>query len=1039
MRRALLIAFASLFVLSSWAMAQRTISGTVTDAGDGSSLPGVNVVIKGTASGTVTDIDGKYSLQAKDDATLVFSYVGYVAQEIAVGAQATIDVSLAADVKALEEVVVTGFGVERQQKALGYAVQEVNGEGLSKARETNVVNSLSGKVAGVQVTSSSGAVGSSARIVLRGPASLTQDNQPLFVVDGIPINNTNYGSAGSSGGSDFPNGAADINPDDIASISVLKGPNAAALYGSRAANGVILITTKSGKGTKGIGVSINSTTTFENPLRTPNFQNSYGQGQSDTNFEWVDGNLGSGAVDESWGAPLDIGLNFTQWTDANNPSPWVSKPDNVRDMYDTGVTSSNNVALTGGNDKGSFRLSFTNVDQKGMVPFTGLKRKTFSVNSGYNLTEKLHVGVSVQYVKSEVDAPTGGYDSGNPIQQTIWSGRNVDFNGLRDWRNLPLAAPTTPAAGTPLNWNTKYQNNPFWSLETNEATENKDRIIGNINISYQLTDWLSLTGKVGTDHWSSIQKFNWAVGSNQEINGRYDQNTRTWTEVNSNLLLAANKKLNDDWTVSGTVGVWKMSQEYDRLYVTVPQLQLPGLYTTANLKSGSTLGTIPYHSDQKVNSGLFQGQVAFKNYLFLDVSGRKDWSSTLPAANNAFFYPSVSVSAVISDILAIDNDVLSFLKTRISWAKVGNSPQPYSTSQVFKFRSSPWGDTPLLYEFEELQNPDLTPEFNTSLEFGLDARLFNGRLGFDFTYYNAKGSDLIILAGVSSASGYTDKWLNAGETVNKGVELQLTGTPFKSGAFTWDVALNFAKNNNEVVELAPNVSNLILGGQWNVNLEARPGLPYGVLFGPAYERSDAGEIVYKNGLPQIAADYKILGDVQPDWTGGITNTITYKGLTLSALVDAKWGGSVYSMTHAWGTYAGVMAETIPGRWTGVVGKGVKDNGDGTFVANDVVVPAKNFYQSAFSNSVAEGSMFDATYVKLRQIQIGYKLPNSLLSGLPIRDVNFSIVGRNLAILYSKTPHVDPETGFSNSNGNQGLEFGQIPSTRSIGFNVSFKL
>lgn len=1040
MKRALLLAFASLFMLSSWAMAQRTVSGTVTDAGDGSTLPGVNVVIKGSASGTVTDIDGKYSLSVpSDDAILVFSYVGYKAQEITVGSQSTIDLSLANDAKALEEIVVTGFGVEREQKALGYSVQEVNGEGLTKARETNMVNSLSGKVAGVQVTSSSGAVGSSARIVLRGPASLTQDNQPLFVVDGIPINNTNYGSATSSGGSDFPNGAADVNPDDIESISVLKGPNAAALYGSRAANGVILITTKSGKGSKGIGVSVNSTVTFEKPLRTPNFQNSYGQGPSDTNFEWINGADGNGGVDESWGPPLDIGLEFTQWEDPNNPAPWVSRPDNVRDMYETGVTTSNNISLTGANDKGNFRLSFTNVDQSGIVPFTGLKRKTFSTNAGYNLSEKLRVGLAAQYIKSEVDAPTGGYSNGNPIQQTIWSGRNIDFNGLRDWRNLPLADASTPAAGTPVNWNTQYQNNPFWALETNQAIENKDRVIGNVNLTYQLTDWLSLSGKVGTDYWSSLQSFNWAVGTNDEINGRFDQERRTFYEVNSNLLLSANKKLNDDITVSGTVGVWSMNQVYERLYVSVPQLQLPGLYNTSNLKSGSTLATLPYRSEQKINSVLFQGQFAYKNYLFLDVSGRNDWSSTLPVNDNSFFYPSVSVSAVVSEILGIDNDVLSFLKTRVSWAKVGNAPGPYRTSQVFSFRTAPWGDTPLLYENNTLQNSALQPEFNTSLEFGIDARLFNGRLGFDFTYYNAQGDNLIVLAGITGASGYNNKWLNAGETVNKGIELQVTGQPIKKGDFIWDVAFNFAKNNNEVVSLADNVDNLILGGQWNVNLEARPGLPYGVLFGPAYERSGAGDIVHSGGLPVIAADYKILGDVQPDWTGGITNTVSYKGLTLSALVDAKWGGSVYSMTHAWGMYAGVLAETLPGRWTGVVGKGVKDAGDGTYIPNDEVVPAKNYYQQAFSNSVAEGSIFDATYVKLRQLQLGYKLPNSLLSGLPIRDVNISIVGRNLAILYTKTPHIDPETGFSNSNGNQGLEFGQIPSTRSIGFNISFKL
>lgn len=1045
MKRLLLSCVTMVLMLASLQVSaqDRTVSGRVTSAEDGGVLPGVSVVLKGTAIGTQTDGDGRYSLSIPAaGGTLTFSFISLKTQDIVVTNQSSVDIVMETDAATLNEVVVTAFGVRQDKKALGYAVQEVKGDQFTSAREPNIISSLSGKVAGAQITSTSGAVGSSTRIVLRGANSLTGNNQPLFVVDGIPISNRATGNSGSGGGTDFGNGAADINPDDVETLTVL-GPNAAALYGSRASNGVILITTKSGKGTKGIGVSVNTSLQFDRPMRLPDFQNSYGQGASNTYFEYIDGSNGDEGVDESWGMPLDIGLEAIQWNSNGKPAPWVSQPDNIKDFFETGVLATQNVALSGANDKGNFRLSFTNLKQTGTLPNTDLTRRTIAMNSGLNLSSKLSADFSVNYVDGKSDnRPQTGYTGQNPIQQFIWSGRNVDFNALKDYKNLPLATTGLGAGYSPVNWNDRFQNNPFWASDNNINANQKNRVFGNVKVNYKITDWLSAFVRTGVDYFTEGQTRIRAKGIESTTNGNgfYQEYSETDYESNTDFLLSFHKEIAKDFALSASVGANRRDEKFSQLIGTAPELELPGVYNLSNVKSGVAVTTSNFKSQKRVNSVYGSVNLAYKNYLFLDFTGRNDWSSTLPSEENSYFYPGISASAALSDIFSIQSNTLSFLKLRASWVQVGSDTGPYNLVQTFAFRS-PWGTVLSPSESNSLLNPQLKPEITTSLEIGVDASFFQGRLNAALTVYNKKTNDQIIPVQISGASGYTSRNTNIGEMTNKGLEIQLGGSPVKlSNGFEWNVVVNWARNINEVTELAPGLDALNLGGQWNVSTQARVGEAYGALFGPGFVKDPDGNIVHgENGLPLIDETYRVLGNVTPKWTGGITNTFTYKGILLDVLIDGRYGGDIYSMTTTWGRYSGVLEETLLGRETGIVGDGVIANGDGTFRPNNVVVSAEQYNKAAYSNDVAESSIFDASFIKLRQVQLGYRIPNSLLGNFPIRDITVSIVGRNLGLIYANVPHIDPETAFSSGNGNQGLEFGQIPTNRSLGFNVNFKL
>jgi TonB-linked SusC/RagA family outer membrane protein len=1037
-----LIQLILLFVLTSATalFAQtRVITGTVTSSVEGEGpIPGVTVLVKGTTIGAITDVDGKYSLTVPANATtLIFSYIGMKSLEVEIAGRSVINGVLESDLIGLEEVVVTALGIAREKKALGYSVQDVTGDEIAKAKEVNVINSLHGRVSGAQITSSSGAVGASSRIVIRGVSSLSGNNQPLFVVDGIPIDNADFSTPGSSGtttdGTNRGNGAADINPDDIETMTVLKGANASALYGSRASAGVIVITTKKGRKGEKLTVDISNTTTFETPLRLPDFQDGYGQGNGGA-FYYVDGAGGgiNDGVDESWGPKLDAGLMIPQFSsvDANGvaqPAPWISHPDNVKNFFETGSTVSTNVSFTGGSEKSSVRLSFTNLDQKGMLPNTDFGKKTLSFNASTNPVNNLTFSASGSYVHSKSDNQPGyGYAANNVMQQFSWTGRQVDYTLLK--------AKQRNADGSIFNWNHNYHNNPYMTLYENLSPMRRDRFIGNAMVQYQFTSYLSAYIRTGGDIYSNFASERAFVEDMDYPTGRYYEQVDLFREINSDFLVTFQKGLGADFDFSLNLGGNRMDRVTQRNTGEAPELAVPGIYNVAN--SSVTPVTTNRYRSKRINSLYGFGQLGYKNALFLDYSLRNDWSSTLPPEHCSYMYPAVSLSGVITDLLGIESDVLSFAKLRASWAEVGGDTDPYQLAPTVDFGDGWNASTKLLNLFvpNTLPNSELKPQKNKSWEFGADMRFFLDRIRLDVTYYNQQSINQIVDIATSGASGYLAKTVNAGRIDNKGLEVLLAVTPVKTNDFRWDVTFNFSKNKNEVKELAEGIERFLLGSYWSLQVLAMPKAAYGVLYGYDFERDPKGNIIFYDGLPS-QGDLKPLGNVTPDWLGGMLNEFSYKGFNASVLIDMKKGGDIYSMTTTWGRYAGALEETLIGREEGIIGKGVMPDGEGGYIPNTVVADCESFNKASFVSDVAYTSVFDASYIKLREIKIGYTFKNS--PSLPVKDINISLVGRNLAILSTDVPHVDPETSFTSGNV-QGLEFGQLPSARSLGFSIGCK-
>jgi TonB-linked SusC/RagA family outer membrane protein len=1044
-----------LFVGMQAALAQMEVKGTITDTKDGTPLPGVSVVVKGTLTGTVTDINGKYILTVPSGYNeLIFSFVGMLTKETKIDGRAVIDVGMEDDVVGLNEVVVTALGISREKKSLGYSVQDMKGEELAKAKETNIVNSLSGKISGVQVTNSSGAVGSSSRIVIRGVNVLNGNNQPLFVVDGVPISNNDFaagdglGGAGraasKNNGTNRGNGAADINPDDVESISVLKGSNAAALYGSRAANGVILITTKSGKTgastRKGLNVELSNSTTFEKPLRMPNWQNEYGQGAEGV-FSFVDG-AGGGTkdgVDESWGPKLDAGLMIPQYNSpvvdgVRQPTPWVSHPDNINDFLETGVTTTTNLAIVGGYTDANFRLSYTNMNQKGMLPNTDFIKNTISMGASANATEKLNISGTVNYVSAKSNnLPGYGYDAQNVFQQFLWAARQVNYPDLKNYTNPD---------GSKYNWNYNYHNNPYFTLNENLNTLDRDRVYGNAKILYKFTSYLSAFVRTGVDYYSNLSTERAAWGDIDNAYGFYDENQSNFRELNSDFLLMFDKYVSTDFNLNVNLGGNYMGQNYHSTFGAADELAVEGVYTLANAKV--PLRATSTQRDKVIQSLYGSAQLGWKSALFLDVTARNDWSSTLPKTNWSYFYPSFTLSCILTDLLKLkDSKTWSYGKIRAGYAIVGSDTDPYNLLPVLSFGDGWNSSTKYLNQYvpNTLPDPNLKSQKQYGLEIGGEFKFFMNRISLDITYYNQQTKDQIITVPVSGATGYTAMVTNAGQIDNTGIEITFGAIPIKGDGdkFNWDIFLNFAKNKNEVVALKEGIEQYELGTYWDLKVMAIPGQPYGSLYGADFLRDPDGNIINRNGVP-VKGDLKILGNFQPDWVGGITNDFSLKGFDLSFLIDIHKGGDIYSMTNAWGRYAGALDETLIGREGGIVGVGVKEvlDADGNvtgYAPNDVVVTAEEYNHAAFTNSIPAGSIFDATYVKLREVRFGYTFKN--LGDFPIKGITISLVGRNLAILYSTIPHVDPETSFTNGNV-QGLEFGQLPSARSLGFNINLK-
>lgn len=1062
----------------------KLIEGQVVDD-SGEPLPGVTILIKGLGKGTTTNLNGRYTLNVPEDNNiLVFSYVGYMTSEIEIGNRSVIDVEMVVDQTQLDEVVVTALGIEREKQQLGYATQSLDGEDVNEARETNFINSLSGKIAGVKVVSNA-SVGSTSRITIRGESSLQlQDNQPLFIVDGVPVGNDPVQNTSSA---DYGNSSAEFNPADIESINILKGPAASALYGSRAANGVVVIKTKSGKGTQGLGISVNSSVTFEDVLIMPQFQNEFGQGSSGlfegSNFGYQ-GNLDlypngiQDGYDESWGPRLDFGPNRAQFDSPTLngfrgadvhiknrgdiiPTPWVSQPGNIDDFFEQGRTFYNNFAVSGGNENGNLRVSYTNLNQEGIIPNNNLERNTVSLNTDYHFTNRFSASLAASYVNTtSTNRPDQGYGRNTPMYFLNWMTRQVNINSLRDYWQPGLEG----IQQFQYNYGENH-NNPFFYQYENTSAQDKDRLFGNVSLSYDILENLTLMVRTAMDNYNDFRPDRTAVSTVGVPNGRYTETTFNFQERNTDFLLTYDFNEVEDWGFSLSFGGNRMDQEKRFETTTAPELLIPGIYNLGN--SAAPLITSASRSHRRINSLYGLARFDFKSMVFLDITGRNDWSSTLPADNNSYFYPSVAVSGIINEMLELP-EFLSLVKVRAGWAQVGNDTEPYQLFNSFGYQR-PWAQNLALAENSSLKNPQLKPEFTTTYEAGLELGLFENRVGLDLTYYDIRSRDQILQVPLAETTGYTSRVINAGEIKNQGIEVVLNATPLRfRNSFTWDLTINFARNISEVVELADGIEAVVQSAPGEeATIEARVGERMGAMYGPGFVRVEDGPlkgdiIINSSGLPVKTSDIGLppvyLGNFNPDWTGGVYNTFSYKGFYAGALLDIRQGGRFLSRFYNKAVGAGQLVETLVGRAAREPGReyedpyyleGAADMGDGTYEQNLTIfdgthsqgiygTSARNFHKRYHDHN-SESQMFDASFVKLREVKVGYQLPNSLMGNLPFRNVAISFVGRNLKI-WTDNPHFDPETGATTGNGLvPGFENMSIPSTRSYGFNISFNL
>lgn len=1054
----LLMGFLLLLITQSIHAQTFQIVGNVSTINNNLVLTGASVAVKNTSKSTLTDAKGNFKINADENSKLIISYIGYKPQEITITSPKTfIKVSLEQDDNILNEVVITALGISKEKKSLGYAVQQLKSEDISEAKETNLVNALAGKIAGVNVTNSQGDIGSS-RIIIRGETSIDGNNQPLFVVDGVPVDNSQL--LGSGGSRDFANAIADINSEDIESINVLKGPNAAALYGSRAAAGVILIKTKTGKNKKGLGITLNSNTSFSDLLILPSYQNSFGQG-SNGRFSYVDGKGGgvNDGVDESWGPPLD-GRSIPQFFSKGEAVPFVAHPNNVRDFFNTGYTYNNGIAFAGSDEKYDFRFSYNNLKQKGVIPNSDQGKNSFLVNTSYRITPKLTLHAIANYIRDEAaNLPaSGGKRASSTMLQFTWFGRQVDIHQLKNYLDDD---------GNTFNWNNSYYSNPYFIAYENTVGQRRDRIIGSAELNYKIVDGLTANLRTGTDYYTDRRKIKTAYGTNGTPFGSYEEDAYTLSENNTEARLEFNKKVRNDFTVDVLAGGNIQSNTFEQNDQLAPKLAVSGLYTLSN--SRDALISYNYYSGRKVYSLFSSAQVGFREYAYLNLTARNDWSSTLPAQNLSYFYPSINGSFILTQAFNIKSPTLNFAKLRGGWSRVGKDGLPYLLINAYNF-TAPFNGNPQQSASGKNLNQDLKPETTTSSEAGLEVGLFNNTLHLDVSVYNTNSSDQILSVDVSPSTGYSQKLINGGKINNKGIEVQLGLTALRTKQFSWEINLNYAGNHSEVLELDKEgrLESYVLGSNRTVQVLAAVGQPYGTLFGNAYLRNSSGEIIVSaGGTPVINPTKQYLGKFTPDWLGGIQNSFTYKNINLSVLIDAKIGGSLYSNTNRTGTYTGVLGSTLPGRDAAHGGltyyypgnnksagavplNGTTNAPDGVTIYEDgnifpgvyadgkpnkTILPAQLYYKG-FTN-VDEQFIYDASFVKLREVKLSYSLPSGWIKQIGFQSGSVSLVGRNLWIIHKNVPNIDPETAFNTGNA-QGSENLTLPTVRNIGFNINFK-
>lgn len=1016
---------------------ERVVTGTITN--EGNPLPGVTVQVKGTRRGAVSDVDGKYKISLQqNDKILVYNFIGMKSQELEVGSRSIIDVPMESDTEHLDEVVVTANNIEREKRTLGYSVTSVKGEEVDRVKSTNFLNSLSGKVPGVQISQASSNPGGSTRIVIRGTNSLSGNNQPLMVVDGIPVSNQNIATgSGIQGAFDAGNGAGEINPADIASVTVLKGASAAALYGSRAANGAIIITTKRGKASSGPTVSLSSSFRAERPNRLPSFQNEYAQGR----YGKYDKRSENG-----WGPKIEgqIVPSYDYHADtADLPeSAWpleslTAYPNNVEDFYQTGTLFINSVDVSSATEKGDYRLGFTSMNQKGIVPGAGLDRYTFAVNAGQQLNKVIKSRVGMNYVKSETRGSVSqGGNSPNVLTSLI--------NGIPRTTSLERLQ-LVDGQQNPIG---RFSNSPYWVAEKNGNDVNLNRFFGFGMLEADVTDWLSLKGRAGLDYRVDRRFRRSAKGTLGAINGSFTNDDIVNTELTTSLMATVQKEFSDKFKLTAIVGGEYNNRIFERSTLNASELSVSDIYTPTNAKN--TTSETDY-SEQRLLGAYGDISLTYNNYLTLNVTMRNDWSSTLPKSNRSYFYPSASLSFVFSDAFNIHNDVFSFGKLRLSAAQVGNDTRPYQLDYYYYPLSDYFGQygTTNNYPFNgqtaysatsTIPPENLLPERQNSWEIGTELSFFNGRFGIDFTYYNIETSNQILAVPTPESTGYRRKRVNAGAVANQGIELLLSFIPIQTKSFEWTSQVNFTRNRNKVTELVEGLDKLQIASGFNgVSVQAVPGESL-QLQGVGFKRADSGEIIVdpNTGL-RMQGDEETFGEIQPDFLLGFQNSFTYKGVTLNFLIDWNQGGKMISRTVGDLRYDGLAEETAVNREQIFIDKNAYiENGDGSVRPNDIGVTHQDFWQSYATSGIAEGSVFDKTYVKLRELSMSYSLPKSLLNKTNfIKSLSLGVEARNLWIIYSNIPHIDPETSLfqAASDASGSVEMGSLPSTRSFGGNI----
>lgn len=1022
-----------LFLLTSGMVAQnKTVTGTVTDEA-GVPLLGVNVLEKGTSNGTSTDFDGKYTITvASNSSILEFTSIGYTAKSAAVAGKTTLNVSLVEDAEQLGEVVVTALGIKKEAKALGYSLTEVGGDELSNVKQVSAINSLQGKVAGVNITQNSTGAAGSSRVIIRGNSTLTGNNQPLYVVDGIPIGNDNSGSAGTYGGSDGGDGISSINPDDIASVSVLKGGAAAALYGSRAGNGVIIITTKNGSQKKGLGVEISSSVTFDEvDTSLTDFQTSYGQGTRGrvpaNQPEAFDLGL------SSWGPKLD-GSSVVQWDGQERPYSYIG--DNRDHFYRTGTTFINTIAITSGSEKMSYRLSVSDLDNEDIVPNSGINRKSFSLNTSAILADKLTSQVNVKYIVENVNnRPRLSDAPGNANYTVALLSPNVDVRDMN-----PGANPDGSERGYSANI---YSQNPYFSAYNFSNEDLKNRIIASTSLRYDILDWLYASTRVGVDHYTrkstSIEPWGTAyklLGGMNETEGRY-------TQIDADVMLGIDKSITEKFAIDGLVGANTNHVKSETLILGGDNFVVPGFEDISNLRDQSRSREF---QERKI-SGIY-GSLGFSydKWAYLTFTGRNDWFSTLSypgktTPNNEFYF-SVNTSVILSDVLELPN-FIDFLKIRGGYSGVaGGGDLAYQLAPTYQiFGQGHQGQTLGRINGSSVPNPNLVPWEKDETEIGLDLRLFGNRLSFDIAYYQNETSKDIVNISTSVFSGYDSATANIGKLENKGIEFLISGTPIQTESFRWNTSFNGSYNKSEVTATNDEDTPISLDEPrtQNARITHVVGEPYGSIVGVSYNRDDAGNIIYdinSEGVPIAQeGERKILGEGVPPLTLGWSNTFRYKDFSLGFLIDGKFGGQLLSGTNALGYSTGLHKETLKGRENGLVVTGIDGDTGQEFTTTVAPEDLQTYYGRV--SRIAEEFVEDSDYIKFREFSLGYSLPEKMLDKTFISSVNVSLIARNLFYISRSIDNVDPESTY-NSGNSQGLEYFGVPSTRNYGFSLNVK-